>query len=577
MAKNTKKIFAGIFALSCAFILAGCDKAESLPTNYNDKIVNKNDLYKNEMGVIYDAIASGKTDKTIDQFLYRVAVNEFGYFYDTEVNGTTVEGIKSIVKKSDADILAFANAHEEAFCYKSDEQLGSDKDKQRIQRVKDFEKHVEDEIKEVFYNDIKSGSYNNDYSLYQEERLVQARRAELYEVLTPNTQWYEAYLTHELKKENVENYVHIDCFKDYIERKLIPTIYKDKMVEEHIMSEKNYPVLGRAYGRKVNVLKLTHSEKTIDFADKLIQAFTDKYILNNESKTDQFSSFVEVINDAWRGFKNLEYNNGNKIFVELGENSEAYKLVEEILGEPETIDLSDVFEDASVVKYWEKTEIGSILKDYKLAQKAEGNRFATSEETSALNKFTNSGKHPKEQGLLSEVYSAAGKTCITDGWFVKNGGLTDLPSTIRDRLFNINVSNTVDNFKPEEMETSTNHNYDAKNYVRYINSNYYLTPAKSQQAIVNPRNFVIHDDGTNSFYIVNIEQASSTSKLKLDSTVIADYQKAESAAREISRVLGTKDSYTNNAYAEYIKKYDVVYHDQDVYDYFKSTYPELFD
>ena len=69
MAKNTKKIFAGIFALSCAFILAGCDKAESLPTNYNDKIVNKNDLYKNEMGVIYDAIASGKTDKTIDQFL----------------------------------------------------------------------------------------------------------------------------------------------------------------------------------------------------------------------------------------------------------------------------------------------------------------------------------------------------------------------------------------------------------------------------------------------------------------------------------------------------------------------------
>ena len=101
---------------------------------------------------------------------------------------------------------------------------------------------------------------------------------------------------------------------------------------------------------------------------------------------------------------------------------------------------------------------------------------------------------------------------------------------------------------------------------------------------MNPRNFVIHDDGTSSFYIVNVEEAPSTSKLNRENTDTgyiamdpAEPLKSEGFAREISRVLGTRDSYKNDAYASYIELYSVAYHDTSIYDYFKSEYPELFE
>ena len=51
----------------------------------------------------------------------------------------------------------------------------------------------------------------------------------------------------------------------------------------------------------------------------------------------------------------------------------------------------------------------------------------------------------------------------------------------------------------------------------------------------------------------------------------------ENVAMEIAKVLGTKDSYINNAYASYIEAYAIEYHDTAVYDYFKGKFPELFE
>ena len=285
MAKNTK-IFAGIFALSCAFLLAGCDSYESLPNNYNDKVVELEDgtdpdLYKNEMGIIYDAIASGKTDKVIDEFLLKIAVDQFGSYYDTLNGELLVKGVKSTAEGSDSEILAFIEKHKKAYEDENDEKIATDSysvDKIRIERFKAFNAFVEQEINKVFYSEISGGTYNNDASLYQEERLAQAHYAEMYTVEHIGEEdypWHEAYLTNYLTKDTVDEFVHIDNYKDYIERKIIPDIYKSKLVEEYIMSN-NYSTLGRAYGRKVNVLKITHDAKNIDVADKLVQAFADK-------------------------------------------------------------------------------------------------------------------------------------------------------------------------------------------------------------------------------------------------------------------------------------------------------------
>lgn len=593
MAKHTKKILAGMFALSCAFLLAGCDSYESLPNNYNDKVVahedgSDPDLYENEMGIIYDAIASGKTDKVIDEFLMTIATDQFGPYYDVvdDENNVIKKGVKSVAASSDEEVLVFVNAHKKAYCYDLDEKIATESysvNQIRINRFRDFDKYVSKEINKVFYKEISGGTYNNDRALYQEERLAQAHYAEMYNIEhigEKDYPWYESYITHYLDEDTVSDYVHIDNYKDYIERKIIPDIYKSRLVEEYIM-ENNYSVLGRAYGRKVNVLKIKHDAKNIDIADKLVQTFTDKYILNSDSKM-KFSEFVDIINDAWRGFVGVSYNESTNTTVinQLDPTGESYLLLEEVLpaGSLTSVDTGSSF---GVINYFKQTSLGELLEDYKLAIAAEGNRFATSKEEAALSKFTENGAHPKEDGLLKEIVALSKEDATMDGWYVKNGGLTDLPSDIRDRLFNINVSNAVDNF--DKSETKDDHNYDPSKYVRYINNNYYLTPSKSQQAVVNPRNFVIHDDSSSSFYIVNVEEAPSTSKLNRENkdtgyiATDANVLKSESFAREISRVLGTRESYKNDAYASYIELYSVAYHDTTIYDYFKAEYPELFE
>ena len=149
-----------------------------------------------------------------------------------------------------------------------------------------------------------------------------------------------------------------------------------------------------------------------------------------------------------------------------------------------------------------------------------------------------------------------------------------MPEAIRNRLFNINVSKEVDNVDPATYE------YAQTDYTKYIKGHYYLTPATSEAGDEN--NFIIYDDG--SFYMIEVEEAVSTSKLNIDGS--ASYVElktgvgalfTEEIARELAATLGTKDSYVNNAYASYIEKYAVMYHDTSVLDFFKEKFPELFD
>ena len=162
MPNRTKKLIAGMFALSCAFILAGCDSYESLPNNYNDKVVahvdgSDPDLYENEMGIIYDAIASGKTDKVVNEFLLRIANDQFGPYYDVtdEAGNIVAFGVKTMAGASDAEILNYIASHKKAYCYDLDEKLANENvsvDQIRVQRFKDFNDYVTDEIEKVFYS-----------------------------------------------------------------------------------------------------------------------------------------------------------------------------------------------------------------------------------------------------------------------------------------------------------------------------------------------------------------------------------------------------------------------------------------
>lgn len=566
---NNKRFGKGILlVLAGAFLLTGCDSIQALPGNYEENVIvnvdgSDVDVYKNIMGTLYDDLVSNKKDDVLNNFVEIIANDQFGKYSDVK---------KLVEENNESKMIEFINAHKGVYAHeqviedeKTEDEYLAEKysttvDKIRVERLKAFYKDIKERINEAFYNEITSKTYNDDTGKFYERRLAMAHFADLYDVDMTKTDWFEGYITPELEKEDVSAFIHLDDgrYDDYIERNLIKTIYKDKLVEQYLI-ENNYAALGRAYGRKVNIIQLTRDNEYKDLPNTLLNKYADKYIL---SSTASANVDFDLVANAWKGFRGID-KDGNVIAL----NDEEKQLLRDCGLEEKTYDS---------YKYFPGTQFGQLIEKYKKIDQS--NRFADEESTSALSEFTGAYTYTKEKGLKIKLAELAVKDYTQEGWFVKNGGLSDLPSTIRDRLFNIAVSNEVDTIEKEGAD----HKYDAKQYVRNINGHYYLTPATSESADENAKNFIIYD--TDNFYLIEVEEAASTSKLDIDgkqSYIVKRSSEGamflESVARALAETLGTKDSYVNKTYSSYIEKYSVAYHDSSIYDYFKEKFPELFE
>ena len=161
---TSKKLFTGLLALSAGFILASCDPVKALPKNYNESIVVNNDgseldISDNDLLQIYNLVEEGKNEKVVSQILEKIAENKFGTFKDfIEVN----EGTKSL---SD-----FVSGDEETKEVR--EKFFGEDAKTQERRFKDFTEDVTSRISESFYNEITSGSYNDEDGKFSEEKLI---------------------------------------------------------------------------------------------------------------------------------------------------------------------------------------------------------------------------------------------------------------------------------------------------------------------------------------------------------------------------------------------------------------------
>ncbi len=561
--RTGKKTAAILLALSAGILLAGCDSVQALPKNYESPIVVNNadgskvDVYENIMGIIYDAASSNKKDDVLNNFIKIVAEDQFGKF--AELKETVESGdpakLKDYVAKHKGIFVHDNKIQDGDSEITEDEYLAkkfsSTVDLIQAQRVNDFYDSIVEKIHESFYNEIISKSYNDDTGKFFEERLAYAHYSELYNIDIEQTDWFSGYLTPSLKKEDVSSFIHLSDgrYDDYIERKLIPSIYKDKLVEEYLLRN-NYTTLGRAYGRKVNVIKLTRDEKYKDLPGTLLKEYAKAYIANGVVD-------FEMVANAWRGFHGLN-EDGTVI--------------------PLTAEEETLLENAGLVKatggWYEATQYGQMMKKYKLAEANISERYASEEAQAAISEFTGSFSHTIQEGLKIKLAELALSDYTTDGWYVKNGGLSDLPDDIRNRLFNISVSREIDSVDPDTYE------YSQTDYVRYVKGHYYLTPAVSETG--DESNYIIYNEG--SYYIVEVVEAVATSKLDIDGdegyvTNRPDEGAlfTETVAKNIASTLGTKDSYISNAYSYFIEKYSLEYHDSAIYDYFKEKYPELFE
>ena len=587
---TSKKLFTGLLALSAGFVLASCDPVKALPKNYNESIVINNDgseldISDNDLLQIYNLVEEGKNEKVVSQILEKIAENKFGTFKDfIEVN----EGTKSL---SD-----FVSGDEETKEVR--EKFFGEDAKTQERRFKDFTEDVTSRISESFYNEITSGSYNDEDGKFSEEKLYNAKRYDLFDLhkldktndadkLVINNKFYvDNTLTKENALSKLEGtyYNFEEGAHGYIEEKVYPDILKNKLVEDYIYTE-NPASLGRAYARKVNYVKVSFDDNTYASLWELMKAFSNRYI-----KTTAEMKFEHITN-AVKGFSVFnEKATGTNPLVNnvVSEAADTYNLLHDVYDDVETdpteakynaihVDADIMYTDILLVKagdYYKDTKLGELLVSFDKAQQAEDlGRFAPESLTAELDKFTGEGK-TKEYGLMQKLISLAKEDFTTDGWYLKNGGITELPSALRDRLFNIRVANDLENVA-EESPYGT---YDSKHYFRNINGKKLVLPTNASNS---DYNYVYADMDGKAFYILEVLEAPSTAKLNKDSAAAykdgdeVDEVKIEQISRQVAKILGTKDSYIKDAYTEFLNNYEFTFYDQSLFDYLKSEYPDL--
>lgn len=608
MARNTAKkvLLTGIFALSSAFILAACDNVEAIPQNYQNPIVYKDgnafDDDENKYGDLYEQLIDNKNEAVVSTLLEKIAEKEFGTYaelkecFDSEGN--------VIAEKANAHIAKYSHEFTEADDGDYAEK-GMNAEQIRLARFKLFFEDLNDRIDKVVYDEINGDTENYRDSLdktkFVEEKFARAKREANYDIkhftedgkVEAGYSFNQEFITSKFTEKNVRSYFREfdDTYEDYITKKIIPDVYRDKLIEEYII-DNNYSALGRAYGRKINYVKVSSLGDDSNTAYRLVHLFAEKELNTIDAETAV--SFDDLV--SWfKGFKGVSLNEltGEPTVetldaADLADTSElaaiygkARKLKAKCDKDP-SFDGSDLFNslvpygiDPTTFTFYENTKLGEILKNYEKAVVGGATRHASAEDNTQYESFTDSGKQSKERGLIKRITDLALEKYSDEGWFVKNdtaNPLGNLPDTVKTRLFNIKVANDFDR---------DDWSYDReKSYFNELKGHKYLTPAAAKDV---DYNFIIEDEDGSNLYIVEILEAASTSKLTKSVDNAKSYVnsgnpfKCEEVARHIAKILGTKDTYKTNAYTSYLKLYTFTYHDTSVYDYIKETYPDLFE
>lgn len=557
---NKKKGLLFTLAVASAFILSSCNDVTALPKFYEDPIINnedgtKVDVYQNIMSLLYDSLTSSSDNpkKVLDEMMYIIAVDQFGEYDELQR--------LAALDATALDVRTFIGSH--ANVYQNENDTADNKVANEFARLSHFVVTMDYRVKEVFHDAATGGSYSRR-SLFDEEKYAVSLASDLYAIEGVHddaTVWHKDILVKpDVKVEEIADYVHIDRYDDYIARGILPRLYRERLVEEFLIDE-NYSTLGRTYARQVEYIKIANNEAYPSAAKALINAFVDEYILAADATADVD---LELLANAWRGI-DLEPE-------EVALLEAAFPGTSVLVSDPDVLNQLDASDS-----YYPQTQFGAIVKDY---LKITNDRFSNDKAVEA--DFTSNNTYTKQVGLTIKSNALKLDDYTDDGWFVKSGGLSNLPEAIRNRLFNINVANQVDHL---EAENQTTHSYDSGNYVRNIMGNYYLTPTTSEQGTdVRKDNFVIYDISTSTYYIIKVKEAVSTSKLsKLSDNNYANLRPEEGAtfteeiAKEVTHVLSAKDSYINNAYESYIELYSLKHHDSTIYNYFVEQFPDLFD
>ncbi|MFA6942249.1 MAG: hypothetical protein WCQ71_00165 [Bacilli bacterium] len=415
-----------------------------------------------------------------------------------------------------------------------------------VDKESDFAKDVNRRVAKLLLDDIKGGSYSYR-SKFDEEKFALSIVKKFYKVngsydLSLTSAWHKDIIfTPDVTEDNVGTVaLHLDYYSDYINDVLVPKVYQSKLVEKYLI-ENEYRSLYLSHARKVHYVAITINDNHPEAARYLIDEFIDSNIINGTAETAN----LEILANAWRG-----------VDSQFVSNESALLNAAELVGAG-----------------FDNTIYGDLLSDY--------NKITADVKTtdsSIESTFTSNGSYTKEVGLDIKTTDTKVLDYTTDGWYVRDGGLSSLPTAIRDRLFSRSVESGVDYVLDDEGNSEngghlSDDETEINSYVRNIHGKYYLMPESVDRK--DSRNFLNFDASSKTYYIIQVDEAVNRAKFTVGDDSV--YQNLDEIVGEVAKVLATKDTNKTLALSKYIEDMDIKFHDQDIYDYFQEQYPDIFD
>lgn len=380
-------------------------------------------------------------------------------------------------------------------------------------------------------------------------------------------------------REKIKEVLHINYYLDYINNTILPGIIKNLLVEQYIF-EQQYTAIGNTQSRRVNYISITdNSEKD---ANAFLSSFIRDYIISTSETNKDLSidDKFDIASTAWKG-----------IDFEIAQNANAKALAEARFGSSTTENPSygldghngansyesyyatyDSTEaNKKYFKYYENTEFADLIEQYSTLTNDPDTNNATNYET-----FTTIDSHNYDPvvGFTIKTDELIVKDFTTSGWQTRDA--SSLPDAIKNKLYSFSFVNEWNS----ALETND----------PFVGTYIYQVDQVDQEGKVTRKSYLRKDsfsstidsllwnDGDN-YYIVEIEDIVTPSLVSItndDEQSQDEKVEREKKARTIGYSLASSDTYTTNAITYYLEQCNINYHDQDVYDYFNTTYPDLF-
>ena len=626
--------------LALAGCNSSSDEIYAKPSNYDDPIItidgNEEKIHNDILSIIYDSMHDGSVaSKVLEKVLYRYAESIFGFY-----NKETAKDEGDVVTLEEAandptKIDNFIRAHKAYWLYNEDgEHVDEDgnpvgdnyvpcaTEKSNVQSKWDA---IETRIAEMMYSKATSGSYVSKHffkevefvkSLWKDNKSVDykaARDANLKPLL----------VDYQLEDKDVfdlanggllhrEYYQNANQNITYIEDVLIPSIYNDLLIEQYLLDE-DLSAIRNSRARKINVIKIDKYSSFTNNADALVKHLVEAIYTKNVPTGDHVMTKTSDIEEYYSDLFDTYAIVNKGLYTEIQSDAAAKAIVDDLnkvasdIYEVNNYDVDgDPSTDDDKIYFYNNTAYGDLIKDYEEFLSA---KTYDELDMTLYNKFTSSGTVTHEEGLDQATIDIDQKESITKGWFVQ-GSQPSLDSNgkINELLFKISIANSKLEVGGEDNTDGTDPELIAENleklesldrfvkdgttwklrdepsdkenkYLCSINGAYFLK-FEGQYSQSNPFNDIVYDDGS-AYYIVNVLEAVKDNKLKASGSTsygtLRGVSFLNSVIDEISKKVAETGSYASLSKEYWLKKMDIKYHDQKVYDYFKENYPDLFD